>query len=159
VTLFTVMGATSINVLSAPLIGLLLFELCRRTQQPSLTFRPVGGSTFGLWPMFHSIDGGKMDRNDCHTAWVNFKTLISSLHHYTNYACSFSSNGFYIYIFVVFYLSYLVSPSTSCKSQLFNASVSGNINTCMGLYSSLDSNVKQKTKADRIYFRRPLSNG
>jgi hypothetical protein len=29
---------------------------------------------------------GKMDRNDCHTAWVNFKTLISSLYHYKNYA-------------------------------------------------------------------------
>jgi hypothetical protein len=28
------------------------FELCRRTQQPSLTFHPVGGSTFGLWPLF-----------------------------------------------------------------------------------------------------------
>jgi hypothetical protein len=33
---------------------------------------------------------GKMDRNDCHTAWGNFKTLISSLHHSKNYACSFS---------------------------------------------------------------------
>jgi hypothetical protein len=33
---------------------------------------------------------GKMDRNDCHTAWENFKTLISSLHHYKNYACFFS---------------------------------------------------------------------
>jgi hypothetical protein len=33
---------------------------------------------------------GKMDRNDCHTAWGNFKTLISSLHHYKNYACFFS---------------------------------------------------------------------
>jgi hypothetical protein len=29
---------------------------------------------------------GEMDRNDCHTAWGNFKTLISSLHHYKNYA-------------------------------------------------------------------------
>jgi hypothetical protein len=29
---------------------------------------------------------GKMDRNDCHRAWGNFKTLISSLHHYINYA-------------------------------------------------------------------------
>jgi hypothetical protein len=29
---------------------------------------------------------GKMDRNYCHTAWGNFKTLISSLHDYKNYA-------------------------------------------------------------------------
>jgi hypothetical protein len=38
---------------------------------------------------------GKMDRNDCHTAWGNFKTLFSSLHHYKNYACSFSLIGFF----------------------------------------------------------------
>jgi hypothetical protein len=38
---------------------LLAFELCRRTQQPSLTFCLVGGSTFGLWPLFHLRDGGK----------------------------------------------------------------------------------------------------
>jgi hypothetical protein len=36
-----------------------LFELCRRTQQPSLTSRLVGGSTFGLWSLFHLRDGGK----------------------------------------------------------------------------------------------------
>jgi hypothetical protein len=36
-----------------------------------------------------------MDRNDCHTAWGNFKTLISSLHHYKNYACFFSLFGFF----------------------------------------------------------------
>jgi hypothetical protein len=33
---------------------------------------------------------GEIDRNDCHTAWGNFKTLLSSLHHYTNYAWFFS---------------------------------------------------------------------
>ncbi len=38
---------------------------------------------------------GKMDRNDCHTAWGNFKTLISSLYHYKNYACFFSLFGFF----------------------------------------------------------------
>jgi hypothetical protein len=38
---------------------------------------------------------GKMDRNDCHTAWGNFKTLISSLYHYKNYACFFSIFGFF----------------------------------------------------------------
>jgi hypothetical protein len=36
-----------------------VFELCRRTQQPSLTFCLVGGSTLGLWPLFHLRDGGK----------------------------------------------------------------------------------------------------
>jgi hypothetical protein len=37
----------------------LQFELCRRTQQPSLTSHLVGGSTLGLWPLFHLRDGGK----------------------------------------------------------------------------------------------------
>jgi hypothetical protein len=55
------------------------FELCRRTQQPSLTFPLVGGSMFGLWPLFHLRDGGKWTE-----AWGNFKTLISSPHHYKN---------------------------------------------------------------------------
>jgi hypothetical protein len=36
-----------------------IFELCRRTQQPSLIFHPVDGSTFGLRPLFHLRDGGK----------------------------------------------------------------------------------------------------
>jgi hypothetical protein len=36
-----------------------IFELCRRTHQPNLTFHLVGGSTFGLWPLFHLRDGGK----------------------------------------------------------------------------------------------------
>jgi hypothetical protein len=36
-----------------------IFELCRRTQQLSLTFRQVGGSTFGLWTLFHLRYGGK----------------------------------------------------------------------------------------------------
>jgi hypothetical protein len=37
---------------------------------------------------------GKMDGNDCHTAWGNFKALISALHYYKNYVCSFSLLGF-----------------------------------------------------------------
>jgi hypothetical protein len=36
-----------------------LFELCWRTQPPSLTFHLVDGSTFGLWPLFHLRDRGK----------------------------------------------------------------------------------------------------
>jgi hypothetical protein len=63
---------------------------------------------------------GKMDRNDCHTAWGNFKTLISSPHHSKNYACSFSLIDFLFYFNVFFYLSDLVLPSTGCKSQLFH---------------------------------------
>jgi hypothetical protein len=62
---------------------------------------------------------GKMDRNDCHTAWGSFKTLISLLHHSKTYACSFSLNDFLFIFNVVFYLSDLVLPSTGCKSQLF----------------------------------------
>jgi hypothetical protein len=38
---------------------------------------------------------GEMDRNDCHTAWGNFKTLIYSLHHYKNYAWFFLLIGFF----------------------------------------------------------------
>jgi hypothetical protein len=67
-----------------------VFELCRRTLRPSLTFRLVGGSTFGLWPLFHLRDGGKWGEMDCLTAWGNFKTLISALHHNKNYAWFFS---------------------------------------------------------------------
>jgi hypothetical protein len=37
----------------------------------------------------------KMDRNDCHTAWGNFKTLISSQHHYKNNAWLFSLISFF----------------------------------------------------------------
>jgi hypothetical protein len=62
---------------------------------------------------------GKMDRNDCHTAWGNFKTLISSLHYSKNYACSFALIDFLFYFYVFFYLSDLVSPFTGCKLQLF----------------------------------------
>jgi hypothetical protein len=36
---------------------------------------------------------GGMDINDCHSAWGNLKTLISSLHHYKNNACFFSLIG------------------------------------------------------------------
>jgi hypothetical protein len=96
-----------------------LFELCQRTQQPSLTFHLVGGSTFDLWPLFHLRDGKEMDRNDCHTAWGNFKTLIYSLHHYKNDAWFFSLFDFFPKKCCYFYLSYLVPPSTGCKSQLF----------------------------------------
>jgi hypothetical protein len=42
-----------------------------------------------------------MDRNDCHTAWGSFKTLISSLHHSKNYACSFSLIYFLFFLNVV----------------------------------------------------------
>jgi hypothetical protein len=48
---------------------------------------------------------GKMDRNDCHTAWGSFKTLISLLHHSKTYACSFSLIDF-LFIFNVVFLSF-----------------------------------------------------
>jgi hypothetical protein len=51
---------------------------------------------------------GEMDRNDCHTAWGDFKTLISFLHHSKNYACSFSLIDFLFYFNVVF-LSFRLS--------------------------------------------------
>jgi hypothetical protein len=47
---------------------------------------------------------GKVDRNYCHTARGNFKTLISSLHHYKNYAGSFSLIGFFLIFFLVFFI-------------------------------------------------------
>jgi hypothetical protein len=58
---------------------------------------------------------GTMDRNDCHTAWGNLKTLISSLHHYLFF---FINWLFFVFLFL-FHLCYMVSPSTGCKSQLF----------------------------------------
>jgi hypothetical protein len=45
---------------------------------------------------------GEIDRNDCHTAWGSFKTLISSLHHSKNYACSFSLIEFFFDFFLSF---------------------------------------------------------
>jgi hypothetical protein len=47
---------------------------------------------------------GKMDRNDCHTAWGNFKTLISSLYHYKNYAWFFFIIWFFHKIIVVIFI-------------------------------------------------------
>jgi hypothetical protein len=67
---------------------------------------------------------GKMDRNDCHTAWGNFKTLISSLHHSKNYACSFSLIDFLFYFYVFFYLSDLVLPSTGWQYIYLSHSLS-----------------------------------
>jgi hypothetical protein len=43
---------------------------------------------------------GKMDRNDCHTALVNLKTLISSLYHYTNNAWFLSLIDFFLYLVI-----------------------------------------------------------
>jgi hypothetical protein len=56
-----------------------VFELCRRTQQPSLTFRPLGGNTFGLWPLFPPRDGGKWTEM---TATQHGGTLRHSFLHY-----------------------------------------------------------------------------
>jgi hypothetical protein len=44
---------------------------------------------------------GKMDGNDFHTAWGDFKALISLLHHYKNYACSFSLVFFFFFFLFV----------------------------------------------------------
>jgi hypothetical protein len=49
---------------------------------------------------------GKMDRNNCHTALVNFKTLISSLHHYKNNACFISLIGCFFLICIVVIFSF-----------------------------------------------------
>jgi hypothetical protein len=66
------------------------FELSRHTQQPSLTFTLVGGSTFGLWPLFHLRYGGKWTEMTATQHGGTQETLISSLHHYKNYAGFFS---------------------------------------------------------------------
>jgi hypothetical protein len=70
-----------------------IFELCRRTQQPSLKFRLVGAwQHVWLVAIVPPERWGKMYINNCHTAWGNFKTLIYSLHHYKNNACFFFIN-------------------------------------------------------------------
>jgi hypothetical protein len=95
------------------------FELCRRTQQPSLTFCLVGGSTFGLWPLFQLRDWGKWTEM---TATQHGGTLKHEFLHYITIKIML---GFFHYLFLskksccYFYLSYLVSPSTGCKAQLF----------------------------------------
>jgi hypothetical protein len=71
-----------------------------------------------LWPVaiVSTESKGKTDRNDWNTACGNFKTPISSGHHY--------KNGAYIFLlpknnscFLQF--CYLVAISTGSKSQLF----------------------------------------
>jgi hypothetical protein len=47
---------------------------------------------------------GEMDINDCHTAWGNFKTLISPLYHYKNNAWVFSVIVFFIYFLCCYFL-------------------------------------------------------
>jgi hypothetical protein len=63
---------------------------------------------------------GEMDRNDCHTAWGNFKTLVSSLHHNKNYDCSFSLLFFF---FFQFYLCYYIFGYGLCQ-QFSSKSIS-----------------------------------
>jgi hypothetical protein len=70
-----------------------LIELCRLTQQPSLTF--CRWQQVWLVAIVPPKRWGKMDRNDCHTAWGNLKTIIYSLRHYNNYAWVFSLLGFF----------------------------------------------------------------
>jgi hypothetical protein len=53
-------GSRKKNAKKAAMKGKIkVFKLCWHTQQPSLTFRLVGGSMYGLWPLFHLRDGGK----------------------------------------------------------------------------------------------------
>jgi hypothetical protein len=77
---------------------------------------------------------GKMDKNDCHTAWGNFKTLISSLHHYKNNACFFS---FFIFIFFVFFFVILYRHLPAASHDFFNASGSGNKEGLMIIFSQM----------------------
>jgi hypothetical protein len=96
-----------------------VFELCRRTQQPSLTFCLVGGSMFGLWPLFHLRDGGKGTEM---TATQHGGTLRHIFLHYITIKIMLVFFHFLVFSknnWCYFYLSDLVSPSTGCKSQLF----------------------------------------
>jgi hypothetical protein len=65
---------------------------------------PGGWQHLWLVAIFPPKRWGKMDRNDCHTAWGNLKTLIYSLYHYTNYACFFSLFVFFKKIIVVIFV-------------------------------------------------------
>jgi hypothetical protein len=95
------------------------FELYRCTQQPSLTFSLVGGSTFGLWPLFHLRYGGKWTEM---TATQHGGTLRHVFLHYITIKIML---GFFHFVFsffkfnVVIFLCDVVSPSTGCMSQLF----------------------------------------
>jgi hypothetical protein len=96
-----------------------LFELCRRTQQPSLTFRLVGSSTFGLWPLFHLRDGGKWTEM---SATQHGGTLRHYFLHYITIKIMlgfFHQLFLFLFLMLLFFLGDLVSPSTGCKSRLF----------------------------------------
>jgi hypothetical protein len=83
--------------------GLIFWHMCSSppiralSAQSAAEFNISPGRWQHLWLMaiVPPKRWGKMDRNDCHTAWGNFKTLISSLYHYKNYAWFFSLFGFF----------------------------------------------------------------
>jgi hypothetical protein len=64
----------------------------------------VGGSTFGLWPLFHLRYGGKWTEMTVTQYWGNFKTLISSLHHYKIMLVLFHYFFCFVFCFVFIFI-------------------------------------------------------
>jgi hypothetical protein len=66
---------------------------------------------------------GEIDRNDCHTAWGNLKTLIYLIHHYNKLCLFFFINWFFFIFFSYLFTLYRHLPAAS--HNFFNASGSG----------------------------------
>jgi hypothetical protein len=96
-----------------------VFELCRRLYRTSLTFHPVGGSIFDLWPFFLLRDKGepKEMTGTQHVGTLKHQFLyymtikIVLLLFYYQQIIKLSS--------CFLHLCYLVATSTGSKSQLF----------------------------------------
>jgi hypothetical protein len=95
------------------------FELCPQPLRQSLTFRPSGGSTFGLWPLFLLRDEktrtemtGTQHVGASKHKFLHFLT-IKMVHVILYYKNNFNLN------FCYFNFCYLVATSTGSKSQFF----------------------------------------
>jgi hypothetical protein len=95
------------------------FELCQR---PCLNFHPVGGSNFGLRPLFLLRNkGSQKEMTGTESMWELFKTSISSLYPYKIVLVLFHKKE-NLTESLSFAPCYLVATSAGSKSQLFQCS-------------------------------------
>jgi hypothetical protein len=87
---------------------------------------------------------GKMDRNDCHTAWGNFKTLISLRHHNKNYAWFFS--------LFVFFQKLLLLLSFRLSIAIYRLQVTTFLTLAwVAIYTADHEEMLHDVLAERIY--------
>jgi hypothetical protein len=80
---------------------LFLFELCRLPQRPSLTLRPLGGSTPCMWPLFLLRAKGKRKEmtGTQHVGtskhqflqYITIKNVFVLFHYQNNFEINYSS--------------------------------------------------------------------